>query len=1334
MSAIRFTDEQRRAVETIDRSVIVTAAAGSGKTAVLAERCAYLVCDAPGDARCDVDALLVVTFTEAAAAQMRARIVEAIGQRVADRPDDKRLRRQMALVDSARISTIHAFCLWLVRRHFSELRLDAGAEVLDADEARLLKKETLQRVFADLYEGAGSAEHPLGHVDDDAACDKTATVETPTEEACDLPAAFQALVDDYGLGEDGGIAKLVEGLHDFCESLTDPDDWLSEAARSLGRHPETIVSEMIGELLDELPRQIEHCDRVIATLQAGHPAGHVFIDAIGDYRGVIEDWAARLIGNERAPFPETGRGDASAGEKPRGLKPAARDEETGDAPGECPEPMDAGDAEVVSDRLARFAEIQPDIAAFSFPRSGAPRLAKDADDAERAARDRAKQQLDDIRKTLYQKRLRDRYGAFSVEACIDDLRATAPFVATIVALVGALRRDYARRKRAMNVLDFSDQERLAFELLVGEASGVAPALHRRFRYVMVDEFQDVSPLQDAILRLASREASQDPNLPDNLFVVGDVKQSIYRFRLAEPAVFNERLRRFRPSASPGAAIALQHNFRSRGEILEAVNMLFRVLMSRACGPIVYDQEAELRAGREVDPGVPHAPVEVHVLDRKGSAHAEPEVGIDDAEPDRRHVPPSVIEREAQLIGTRIRELIGAGGPEPGDDEGRLEFGDIAVLVRSAKIDAERIASVLGTMEIPAYAEVGGSLFAAREVRDVLTALEVLDNCQQDIPLAAVLRSGVFGGPLSADDLVDIRCLDRALPFYAVVVEYAKRGPDTDPRRTLRAILDRIERFRTMASRRPLAEVVWRLYEETGLPASVCAERRGGQRYANLLKLHEIAQQFGTFRRQGLHRFLRFVQTLETEDRPIPAAPAVAEEPNVVRIMSIHKSKGLEFPVVFVAGLGTKFNFSDRSGRMIFERKSGIGLRVIDRSHMIEYPSVAHRRVVSEIERTTREEEMRVLYVAMTRAKDRLVLIGSVDKVEERLREATGSTGPPTPLMITTAATPMEWLLPVLGAAPPGVVRQADEEKNARPLFELHAHTGDELAAWTVAEPAAPSEQAVREAVANVAPLPPDEPIALNDREVEAVVSRLEFVYPALAATSVRASASVGELKHTYDFLQNPEERGLARTEDGRYAPTRKAAPRDRDEAALRGVVTHRALQHFDFRAATDPAGVASELQRMVTAGLLGEGDSGRIDAASLEWFVSTPLAEAIRLAGDAYRREFMYIALEPIATFDPHVDAIPEDRVLVRGIIDGVLPASDGLEIIDFKTDAIGPEAATDRAKRYRSQLELYAGAAARLWRRPARTCRLVFLSARRIVTWQVGAVSQISEGCSDEP
>ena len=1091
------------------------------------------------------------------------------------------------------------------------------------------------------------------------------------------------MIEHYGQGEDAGIRTFILQLAAFLESLPQPQQWLAKAVAQLRDTPEVTVAQLLEELRRELAGQQLHCAQVAAALSAMGPAAAKHAAAVETYAEQLHAWL-------QASPPH---GDYSSPAAARGA-------------------------------LDAWEPVLADFRAFKLPTVRGGKLADD-DDAGRAVQEQAKSEWKGVRE-LFNAGLKKAWASFTVDEWLAGLASVAPYTETLVELVQAFGRAYAEEKRRQDVVDFADQERLALELLAEDGdperpSAVARQLQRRFAYVLVDEFQDASPIQEAIIQLASRERAE--GLASNLFVVGDVKQSIYRFRLAEPAVFLRRLAQLADPASAGEAVFLQHNFRSRPTVLAAVNHVFERLMDAEAGGLGYDEQARLVPPDGTDGEASGWPVEVHVLarpvgdDGRSEAQAGEDAGDDADESDDSDAATEsadweASEREAYLIGQRIQAL----RAEPGC---AYEWGDFVVLLRAASGHAERMAAVLESMGIPTRASAQGALLQTREVRDVRAVLALLDNAQQDIPLAAVLRSGLLGEVLTADELAQLRAGERGEPFHVAVQAYARStSGDPDLQRRVSAVLRRAQRYRTALRSEPVATVLERLLDDSGYPARVLAEPRGRLRYAHLLDLVARARQFSTFRRQGLHRFLRFLDALEQEQRGLRAATSAGGAGGAVAVQSIHSSKGLEYPVVFVAGLGTQFNLQDRSGRLLFEREAGIGLRAVDMDRAIEYATAVHRRVVTEVERQTLAEEQRVLYVAMTRARDRLILVGT-DRQVERFggmgTVAAGMSAPrPTAWQIAHARTPLDWLHACLSPAPAG----GAAPPTSPPLFDVAVHEAGEMQAWSLEDVSDPHRQPLYAAVAQADPLPADEPRAPGDSAVEEVLERIDHVYPHLAAASVRAAVAASEL----GSATPAEAAGAVAQRGGGTGPAALLSPDDVERRAVaqrRGLATHRVLEHLDFAVARDAESLALELQRLGSAGVVTAEELALIAEADLAWLVQTPVADAIRSAGADYHRELPFVAAVPAEAVDPTAGPLPaaEDQVLVRGIIDGVLCTSQMLAVVDYKTDAVAPADVSSRAERYRPQLEQYARAVHWLWGRPVRQAWLVFLAARRVAS-----------------
>ena len=1296
----KWTDAQLRGIRTVGHSLLVSAAAGSGKTAVLAERCAYLVCDAPEP--CDVDELLVVTFTEAAAAEMKSRIGKALRDRARANPSP-RLTRQLALLDRASISTLHGFCARLLRQHFHLVGLDPAFNVLDADDARLLRTDVVRQLFADRYELDDAGE-------------------------------FQRLVDAYADGNDERLARLVLQIHDLLTSLVDPAAW---TGRSLQRIAEAADANDLetSELGRELRRFVEdgltalttRCDAAIAqvTSLGGFPK---YLDLLRDLRSTLHLWSRRLRENG----------------------------------------MDA-----LSDEVALFCPAK------------LPNVRNDVPN-----KDAAKSAVEAVRDAMCEGAWRDCLR-FKSHEWREGLRSVLPHAKVFVALVEQFEKFYRLKKDAARTVDFADLERFALKalhdptispspLLPLSPSPAARACHRRYRHVLVDEYQDINAVQDAILTLVSKECLRDqPDTETNLFSVGDVKQSIYRFRLAEPTRFLEREKAFRaasltpspgtpgegrgkgPAPSPlagegwgegevkgvelrnpadrppaftphpnplpqgergpdkdlhpnpfpeyrereqdlqtlpGEVISLQSNFRSRAPLLDAINAVFERLMTGPATDVTYDASHRLHPGKtfpSASPGVctfTGAPIELHLLPKKldftGSDESAEPCDDDDADLDR-------AEREALLVARRIRQLLGHDGGPPtcvmehapdGTTRPRpIKYGDIVILLRSMKHKADEYAEVLGAAGIPVHSESSTGYFDSMEVRDLLALLALLDNHRQDVPLAAVLRGPLAGIPGAADAMARIRlafATSVPIPFHEAARRYSTEKDD-DLARHLRDFYAKLAKWRSLAQRRPLTDLLATVYDDTGCLAYAGGLHNGRQRVANLLYLRERAAQFGSFHRQGLSRFLQFLDTLR-EESDLGQPSVASEAQDVVRIMSVHRSKGLEFPVVFLPDLGKAINLQDCSGNVLADRVAGLGMVVVDETKKVRYPSLASLLVQNRLKQQALAEEMRVLYVAMTRAQEHLVLIGTAaEEAPARWAARWGEHAGPLPTDVLLGATTMlDWVGPVAAVA-----RTAD----GVPAFDLTAHSPGDVAAWRHPARGRPTSDEQAQRLARLEPLdPPPDPHPLAD----AVARRLTTTYPYAPFTTTAAARAAGE-------SSAPRIRPAA-LKKSVLLETESALGPD----AI-GAATHLVLQHVDLSGPCDRGALAARVGQLVDLRLLTQASAAQVDLDAIGWFLETDLGQLLRRHAADVRRELpIYAAVPPDGTDAP---GDPADQVMLRGRIDVLLPLPDRSIVIDYKT---GPADAPSDS--HRRQLGAYAAAVEQMTGKPA-SARIVFLRARAI-------------------
>ncbi len=1295
MSDIQWTDAQRAAFETTDRSVLVSAGAGSGKTAVLAERCARLVLDAVPP--CDVDELLVVTFTEAAATEMRERVGRALRKHLADRPFDVRLRRQITLLDSARISTIHSFCRDVLNRYFAQADLDPQAPILDPLEASIMRRETIRGVFDERASRKGR----------------------DGEQFLDFLAA-------YGMSEDH-LQSTILGVGDFLTSLPDPDEWIAASLERVHclnatELPPFWLGELHQFLKAELTAQIEAVeqerdaierfftgqeDAVASTLQG-------FYDCMIEYAVTLTSWRSRL---EQEP-------SASA------IDDVCR---KGIADYAFP---------LIPRRNTKALNALPSQAAVAFEMG---------QNAVRNIRDRLHKQF------------RENWGAFDTAGWVGGLRAIEPHMKTLVAVLRESRESFQTEKRSLGVIDFSDLERMTLKLLRDESNGVARRLRADIRHVLVDEFQDVNPIQAEIIRLVSREA--EPGRTGNLFTVGDVKQSIYRFRLAEPRLFLDRQRAFQfsqqatapGSPAPGRAIDLLDNFRSTRPIIDVVNAIFEKLMAADLGGIDYDEHARLKFGQRDDPVATESrqtgpALELHLLDDMKSAprstnNANNDPDADDAESSQSENPADWqrIEREAYAVAERIRGFIA---------EGR-RYGDIVILLRSMKTRIHLFARTLARMGIPVFSDATGGLFDALEVRDILSVLAVLDNMQQDIPLAAALRSPICGDPLSDTDLAMIRADAgedaRYDPFHSAVRRYAQSGSDEDLRERLQARLNRLSDWRRRARRRPIADVLWEIYEESGYFAYVSGLRDGEQRRANLVELHEHARRFGEFQRQGLYRFLRYLDDIRDARLELNAGAVSQPGGDVVRIMTIHRSKGLEFPVVILAELGKQFNLDDAKGAILYDRRLGLAMEAVDIEKRICFPTLPHRLVAHANRMEMLAEELRVLYVALTRAKEKLVLVGT-GKDEDGVCSAAPTGGPLALLRRRSAMSMLAWVEAALDAQPRSEPPSTMVPMTPLRLFERFPYTPDHMAQWRMDPVEASNVGQKRRVLSSMQPLSVIS-TALSDsvnaasahshdsKDTSVVPSSLDAIqvirrrlmtpYPAALLTRVPSVVAASILKRKWTAIADADYDDESANSLGNLpgtSPRRQAPPADFREpsfatddraptGARRGTLTHEFLQRLDLTRPCDAADLKAQLANLTSAGAFTTNDARSIDIGAIVWFIQTDTGRRLRNLGTKLYREWPFVLGVDPSRYDPEATrADIEDVLLVRGIIDCLFDDGDGWEVIDYKTDRVTGAALVERTAAYRRQLEIYAAAVEAVGKVRPRRSWLVFLHAREIV------------------
>jgi len=1187
----RLTHQQSSAVHG-SGNLLLVAGAGTGKTHTLTARCLRLILEE----HISVSNLLMVTFTEAAAAEMRGRLREALLHAATtpglNPPQPDWIAEQLALLDTAPIGTLHSFCLQLAREHFHELSLDPQFTVIDETQTRPLQRAALDAILERHYAGAD-----------------------------DTSVAVRELIRAVGRGADGAIRRLILKLHAFTQSLPNPVAWLDAQAR---RFSTTEPAEWRNQV-------------AIATGQ------------------LRDTWAHAL---------HESRGQAAA-------------------------------LRLCSDALQGLSRTTSYDAACAAVRAI-------------VAADRNHANWPSKRKTVTRepfKKLFDEasfLGALLPEGNHDPIAedwnwARVPMQA-LLELVREFTADFAARKREFGGVDFADLEQCALQLLRDHT--IATYWRERLAHVFVDEYQDINAAQDAILTGLSRSGAAA-----NRFLVGDVKQSIYRFRLANPHIFQGYETRWR-KPKEGNALSLTENFRSREAILDFINPLFAALLRPEIGgvgyePLVFGSPTQRESLRNQGPRV-----EFHLV-ASGDESAET-TASDEGDEASANNPPDLpaTEREARLIAQRFAKLK-LEAHQIWDRDRQLfrnvEWSDMAVLLRSPRGRAEAFAKEFSRLGIPLNAARDG-FFTSLEVSDLLSLLRLLDNPLQDIPLAAVLRSPLVG--LTMDELVEVRLADRGDLLWPALNRAARaRNTPVELRARVTTFLDLFIRWRELARQASLSQTLETALHDTHYESLLSGEPRGMERVANVRRLLDLARQFDPYQRQGLYRFLRFVQTQEDEE--LDLEPAAVPTPHAVRLLSVHRSKGLEFPVVALACLGTNFNEQDQGSAVLLDEQLGLCPKITPPGAEQSYASLPHRLARGNARRELRGEELRLLYVAMTRACDTLILVGTTraSETEARWQSAPGTTFGTTAIL--HARSHLDWLRLWLPAATQD--NEWKQQGGRNHLLEWEIVTKEDR---RFAE-TSPSPESHPE----VAPEPPP-PGALA-----ALEQRLDWRYPHAAATIEAAKTSVTTLRRRVADETDDEAKPVFRFPTITLSPKTGPHRISKLSAAEVGIAHHTFQQHVDVARTATEMDLRNEAQALLAAGLLTDDQHSALKFADLAAFWQSPVGQLLRGApADAINREMEFTVrldsadakLLPPSGLNHALP--PDDFVVVQGQVDLAVILKDEIWLLDFKTDQVSEEHLGPKTHEYSPQLRVYAVALEKIYRRPVTNCWLHFFSARKTV------------------
>ena len=1194
--ALTFTPEQQKVIDLRNRNILVCAAAGSGKTAVLVERIIEIVTDEEHPV--DIDRLLVVTFTNAAAAEMRERIGKALSARLCQTPDNVHLQRQVSLLHNAQITTIDSFCLFVIRNNFNDIGLDPGFRIADEGELRLLKQDTLTELLEQQYQEKNKS--------------------------------FLSCVEYFtGGSNDRLLEEYISKLYEFSMSYPWPEDWISQCMRG---YKITSVSEL---------EETDWCHYIIRYIRT------LVAESIADL-----DIALQLTERPDGPY------------------------------------MYGETLEKEKEMLSKLTQIET-FAGFyeAFTTVSFGRLPSKKDDSVNPLL-REKVQL--LRKNL-KKRLddiREAYLVLSPEKVVERMEAAAPNVEELLLLVLAYKELLDQRKRRDNMIDFHDMEHFALDILLSrqEDGSVLPSTAAReyrahFKEILIDEYQDSNLVQELLLKSISGE--EDENY--NRFMVGDVKQSVYKFRLARPELFIEKYIGYTKEASNRQRIDLHRNFRSRPQVIDSVNSVFSRMMRPELGGVDYDEEAALY---------------------QGAVFPKSETGTEDSAADPYRTEYLVIGKdeesrlttrgqEAAAIAHKIRELY-ASLKVTDKETGKLRpvrYSDIVILLRTTAGWAEEFKAVLEQEGIPAYVSSRTGYFQTVEIKVLMQLLRVIDNPLQDIPLYGTMKS--FFGGFEEEEIAKIRAEDKQAPLYELLINY-----DGEEKEKVQEFLKWLSGYRRKTAYTPIHKLIQDILTETGYLDYVTARPGGSQRRANVEMLLTRAAAFENTSYYGLFHFLRYMEQLEKYEVDYGEADILDENADVVRIMSIHKSKGLEFPVCFVAGLSKRFNMQDTTGRMIADADMGIGVDYVDEELRLQSKTLKKRAVALKMKLDTLGEEMRVLYVAMTRAREKLILTGmtaDVDQFEAELskQKEFGSfdrSGKIPFSVLAGASCYLDFLFPCL-----------DEVTLIRPKELFLAD--------------------VQGAVVEIDRK--QKLLAGKDGENKQIMTelsgRFEKIYPYQYLSDLFVKTTVSELKkkaiHDLSF-RSMEDLNLgdgAKGNDTEQAFTAQwfeepeivpyipsfISSTEEMSGTDRGSAYHKVMELLDFaklgecREPDVDKQLNEQLEQFVEEGRLTVQWRESIDNRKIRTFLKSSLAKRMGRAAQLgrLRREQPFVLGLPASRLGGQ---FPEsEQVLIQGIIDVFFEEDGRIIVADYKTDRV--KAPEELITRYQVQLDYYAQALTRL-------------------------------------
>lgn len=1236
---VKWTKAQEEAIYTSGSDVLVAAAAGSGKTAVLVERIIQKVMSK--DDPIDIDELLVVTFTNAAAQEMRNRVGLVLEESLAGQPTSNHLKKQLSLLQRASISTLHSFCMDTVKQYAYLLDIDPSFRIANNMEIDLLQQEVIDDLFEEWYGKEGEEQE-----------------------------RFFAVVDRFSSDRnDADVETLILSLYTFSIQNPWPEQWLDSLANTYnisGEFEETDL-KWLNVMKEEVQRQfsaIEQEIRLAEQLARESDGPYHYLEAIeADKENLKQAEALVTCWDDLQIFMTQSKFDRLSGK-----------------------------------RVECNKDIQEEV---------------------KRLRNSYRDRWNDMKNNWFSRDLKSH---------IADMQELEPVIHQLTVLVKQFKLLFTKKKNEKGIVDFSDLEHYCLQLLVDDASTmedvtpskVAYQLQEQYKELLVDEYQDTNLVQETIITLISDQVGRG-----NIFMVGDVKQSIYGFRHADPSLFIDKYKRFEKDETSGRRIDLASNFRSREHVLTGANYIFRQLLDEAVGDISYDQAAELIYANHMYDETTHADPhpELIIIDR------ESEVEDDQEGDENDYKDLGKAQLEARAYAQKIKEWIGEDGQplqvvdKELESQRDLQYRDIVILLRSM-VWAPTIVDELKQHGVPVYAELSTGYFEAIEIKILLSLLKVIDNPRQDIPLASVLRSPIVG--LDEEELTQIRLANRQSGYYDALMAYIKTETN-DTVTKIKQFLQQLKTFRLSAKQGALSELIWQIYRETGYFDFVGGMPGGRQRQANLRALYDRARTYETTSFRGLFRFLRFIEKMEERGDDLGAARALSEQEDVVRIMTIHKSKGLEFPVVIIGGMDRQFNVQDLNKKYLLDKNYGLASKYIDPIKRITYPTLFYHALQKVKRQQQLAEEIRVLYVALTRAKEKLAMVGNVTSFQKKQDKWLRMINHP------------DWVLPAhyraetksyLDWVGPALLRHQDNEilrREETPIHQVKQDIYTDASRWKVqvlhgrefvnmGDEIEKETKNVEQYIKRWEPLPEH-----DISKQSSVDARLSYKYPYQQAMSSRAKQTVTEIKRQQEVKDDYSSDQFVQS----YQPPIMKRPNflqhdTNISAAEKGTALHTVMQHLPFKEVLSQEDITKYISEFVDREILTDDVAETIDIQAIENFYQTPIAYHMIKHGDTLYREVPFsLAIKASKLYENWTNETDE-HVLIQGVIDCLIPHKDGLILLDYKTDAIHGDVTQEKRQQlmsqYETQMKLYRHAIEAIWKQPVQVAYLYFFSKNELI------------------